>query len=173
MALTKAELDYYTQVPSLLKGILDEMRKSNGNKLAVEEPKPAQEETDKPEAEVKAPQLVPYWDEERQAVFVPVINKFVDAKRLTEDEVTWEKGMELAKNAGKELPSQHDMFALLLFKDEINAIIEEHDGDILEGWEWASSEFNAYNAWIVPFSNGFVISYNKSVFNYVRAVAAI
>lgn len=173
MALTKAELDYYTQVPSLLKGILDEMRKSNGNKQAVEEPKPAQEETDKPEAEVKAPQLVPYWDEERQAVFVPVINKFVDAKRLTEDEVTWEKGMELAKNAGKELPSQHDMFALLLFKDEINAIIEEHDGDILEGWEWASSEFTASFAWTVNFSGGHVNLNGKCTYLYVRAVAAI
>lgn len=173
MALTKAELDYYTQVPSLLKGILDEMRKSNGNKLAVEEPKPAQEKTDKPQTEAKAPQLVPYWDEERQAVFVPVINKFVDAKRLTEDEVTWEKGMELAKNAGKELPSQHDMFALLLFKDEINAIIEEHDGDILEGWEWASSEFSANYAWSVHFGGGYV-DYDGKVGSYcVRAVAAI
>ncbi len=173
MALTKAELDYYTQVPSLLKGILDEMKKSNGAKQTVEEPKPAQEETDKPEAEVKAPQLVPYWDEERQAVFVPVINKFVDAKRLTEDEVTWEKGMELAKNAGKELPSQHDMFALLLFKDEINAIIEEHDGDILEGWEWASSEYDANYAGAVYFSNGGVYNNVKSYYNCVRAVAAI
>lgn len=173
MALTKAELDYYTQVPSLLKGILDEMKKSNGIKQAVEEPKPAKEETDKPEAEVKAPQLVPYWDEERQAVFVPVINKFVDAKRLTEDEVTWEKGMELAKNAGKELPSQRDMFALLLFKDEINAIIEEHDGDILEGWEWASSEYHAGFAWNVDFSNGLVNGNFKYNSNYVRAVAAI
>ena len=173
MALTKAELDYYTQVPSLLKGILDEMKKSNGIKQAAEEPKPAKEETDKPEAEVKAPQLVPYWDEERQAVFVPVINKFVDAKRLTEDEVTWEKGMELAKNAGKELPSQHDMFALLLFKDEINTIIEEHDGDILEGWEWASSECNAGNAWLVGFSNGTVSVSGKYYGGCVRAVAAI
>lgn len=173
MALTKAELDYYTQVPSLLKGILDEMRKSNGNKQGVEEPKPAQEETDKPQTEAKAPQLVPYWDEERQAVFVPVINKFVDAKRLTEEEVTWNEGMELAKKAGKELPSQHDMFALLLFKDEINAIIEEHGGDILEGWEWASSEYGAYYAWGVYFSNGVVSYVNKYLYYYVRAVAAI
>lgn len=168
MALTVLETRFYESVPSYLKDIADALKVIAG----LNEKQP--ESTHKPEETTIASinLLKPYWDGKRQAVFVPVINKFLDAKRLTDEEVEWEEGIKLAKEAGKELPSQHDMFALLLFKDEINAIISVHGGDILEDWEWSSSEYSAGYAWNVYFNYGGVYYYSKCGYNYVRAVAA-
>lgn len=168
MALTVLETRFYESVPSYLKDIADALKVIAG----LNEKQP--ESTHKPEETTTASTniLKPYWDGKRQAVFVPVINKFLDAKRLTDEEVEWEEGMKLAKEAGKELPSQHDMFALLLFKDEINAIISVHGGDILEDWEWSSSECSAYYAWGVGFYDGYVNAGGKYNGYYVRAVAA-
>ena len=117
--------------------------------------------------------LNPIWDEERKAVFIPIINKYLDAKH-SETDMTWDYAMEYAKNAGKELPSQYEMFAILFFKDEINAILKEQGGDLLTEWAWASTEDSAYYAWFVNFLYGYVYSDSKGNHSgYVRAVAAI
>ena len=170
--MTGYEQTFYTVVPSALKDIAASLKviaeaKTNetpANKSVAVEHLPSEE--------IPANPLKPYWDEERQAVYVPIIDKFVDAKRLTDEEVEWDEGMQLAKDAGKELPSQRDMFALLLFKDEINALISEHGGDILEDWEWSSSEYSASGACYVGFSSGGVYFNLKYNYYYVRAVAA-
>lgn len=83
--------------------------------------------------------------------------------------------MAYAKKAGKELPSKHEMFAILFFKDEINSILKEHGGDLLTEWAWASTEYSANNAWGVHFDGGYVgYDFFYKFFNsYVRAVAAI
>ncbi len=62
---------------------------------------------------------------------------------------------------------------MFYFKDEINALLEEHGGDKLEDWYWASTEYYSFIAWFMDFSNGYCNIYAKSSSNYVRAVAAI
>lgn len=100
--------------------------------------------------------LKPYWDESRQAVFVPVVNKFLDAKNLS-DRATWDDAMKMAKAAGKELPTKKDCYAIMLFKEEIDAILEEHGGDPLAGtYHWTSQEYLRTYAWYIYFSNGYV-----------------
>ena len=115
--------------------------------------------------------LKPYWDESRQAVFVPVVNKFLDAKNLS-DRATWDDAMKMAKAAGKELPTKKDCYAIMLFKEEIDAILEEHGGDPLT-YHWPSQEYSRASAWSVYFSGGHVLNYGKSVACSVRAVVAL
>ena len=172
MALTVAELNFYESVPRTLKDIANALQIIAGGKPAekVEEAPAPQPET----TEVKSglSNLNPTWDEERKAVFIPIINKYLDAKRSAK-EMTWDEAIAYVKKAGKEPPSQHEMFAILFFKDEINAILEEHGGDLLTEWAWSSSEYSANLAWIVYFYNGVVYVNGKYYVGYVRAVAAI
>ena len=116
--------------------------------------------------------LKPYWDESRQAVFVPVVNKFLDAKNLS-DRATWDDAMKMAKAAGKELPTKKDCYAIMLFKEEIDAILEEHGGDPLAFYHWTSQECSRTIAWYVYFSNGNVYTSYKCSTGVVRPVVAL
>ncbi len=176
--MTQAELNFLEGVPRTLEEIAKHLgtiaeasaHEAAATKRVVVENAPSQETT---EVKSDLSNLNPTWDEERKAVYVPIIGKYLDAKH-SEKEMTWDEAMAYAKKAGKELPSKHEMFAILFFKDEINAILSEHDGDLLEEWAWSSSENSAYNAWLVYFGNGSVyynLKYNG--YGYVRAVAAI
>ena len=116
--------------------------------------------------------LKPYWDESRQAVFVPVVNKFLDAKNLS-DRATWDDAMKMAKAAGKELPTKKDCYAIMLFKEEIDAILEEHGGDPLGAGRWTSQECSRAGAWYIGFSNGYVNFSGKYGTYVVRPVVAL
>ena len=175
--MTQAELNFLEGVPRTLKEIakhLGTIAEASAHEAATTK-KVVVENAPQPETtEVKSDlsNLNPTWDEERKAVFIPIINKYLDAKH-SEKEMTWGEAMAYAKKAGKELPSQHEMFAILFFKDEINAILEEHGGDLLTEWAWASTEYSALYAWYVFFNIGTVPLTNKSDPYCVRAVAAI
>lgn len=172
--MTQAELNFLEGVPRTLKEIAKHLgtiaeasaHEAAATKSVVVENIPSQE------TKIDLSNLNPTWDEERKAVFIPIINKYLDAKH-SEKEMTWDEAMAYAKKAGKELPSQHEMFAILFFKDEINAILKEHGGDLLTEWAWASTEFSASYAWVVLFNIGYVGYAYKYVSRYVRAVAAI
>lgn len=116
--------------------------------------------------------LNPTWDEERKAVFIPIINKYLDAKH-SETEMTWDYAMEYAKQAGKELPSQHEMFALLFFKDEINKILDAHGGDFLNEYAWTSSEIPAGMVSLVNFNTGSICFFRKTDYNYAYTIANV
>lgn len=171
--MTQAELNFLEGVPRTLKEIAKHLgtiaeasaHEAASTKKVVVENAPSQETSE-------VSNLNPTWDEERKAVFIPIINKYLDAKH-SEKEMAWDEAMAYAKKAGKELPSKHEMFAILFFKDEINAILEEHGGDLLTEWAWASTEYSASYAWGVYFNNGNVLNTGKYNFGYVRAVAAI
>lgn len=176
--MTQAELNFLEGVPRTLKEIAKHLgtiaeasaHEAATTKKVVVENAPSQETT---EVKSDLSNLNPTWDEERKAVFIPIINKYLDAKRSAK-EMTWDEAMAYAKKAGKELPSQHEMFAILFFKDEINAILDEHGGDLLTEWAWASTELSAYSAWLVYFNYGYVYAGGKSDgVSCVRAVAAI
>ena len=175
--MTQAELNFLEGVPRTLKEIAKHLgtiaeasaHEAASTKKVVVENAPSQETT---EVKSDLSNLNPTWDEGRKAVFIPIINKYLDAKH-SEKEMTWDEAMAYAKKAGKELPSKHEMFAILFFKDEINAILEEHGGDLLTEWAWASTEGSAYLAWTVGFNSGYVTYAGKGVNGCVRAVAAI
>lgn len=113
----------------------------------------------------------PYWDDELQAVVLPALRKRLLPKCL--GEMTWEKGMQAAADAGGKMFDKRESYYLLYWKDEINRILKEHGGDILQGLTWASLEVSATGAWNVYFSSGNTfISYKFNSY-YVRALAAL
>ncbi len=174
--MTVAEANFYESVPKSLKEIarsLSVIAEAQSHQAAATKHVVVDNATEEEKPEkLDLTNLAPSWSEERKAVYVPIIGKYLDAKR-SEKEMTWDEAMAYAKKAGKELPSKHEMFAILFFKDEINAILSEHDGDLLEEWAWSSSEYSAYYAWYVYFTNGGVFGSHKYGTNCVRAVAAI
>lgn len=113
----------------------------------------------------------PYWDDELQAVVLPALRKRLLPKCL--GEMTWEKGMQAAADAGGKMFDMHEAHYLLYWKDEINRILKEHDGDILQGLIWTSLEYSAAVAWVVNFSSGVTVNVVKFVTFYVRALAAL
>lgn len=112
----------------------------------------------------------PYWDEERKAVFVPIINKFLDAKDLCNEEKTWYDAMKIARQNGKELPSRKEMLIIAYFADEINAILEKNGGEKLEGWYWTSREYNSNSVWYMNFINGTLHLGNKTGAGNIRTI---
>lgn len=114
--------------------------------------------------------IVPYWDDERKGVVVPLIGKVLHAKCL--GEADWEGAKKLAKEAGGELFSKNEGYILAYYKDEINELLEAHGGDKLEGWNWCSSEYSALLAWLVDFNGGAILNDYKYYTSYVRAVSA-
>lgn len=113
----------------------------------------------------------PYWDESRKAVFVPVIDKWLDARNLSVHQESWTDAMKLAERVGEALPSQKEMFILLYYRSEINEILEKNGGDILDGWYWSSENCWGDEVWSADFSHGAVGYDNEITKNYVRAIS--
>ena len=110
-------------------------------------------------------------------VGIPVINKafyFADVPE-NDKEMNWFKAMEFAEKRGRSLPSKKEMYIVLFYKDEINAIAAEAGHpDFLSGWAWSSTEYGTVIAWVVNFGSGVVGSYYKYGTNtVVRPVAAL
>lgn len=108
---------------------------------------------------------------------VPVINKafyFADVPE-NDKEMNWFKAMEFAEKRGRSLPSKKEMYIVLFYKDEINAIAAEAGHpDFLSGWAWSSAEYSTFSAWVVNFGSGYVsINYKYNTTGVVRPVAAL
>lgn len=161
--MTGYEQKFYSVVPSALASIAESLKTlTSGRTIPVE-----------PKGNGIASGNAPYWDDERKAVFIPIINKFLDAKNLSPNEETWDDAMRLAKEAGKALPSLNEIYILLYYKEGINAVLKEHGGDVLDDWYWSSSESWPTYAWSVYFNGGNIYGDAKCGDNYVRAVAAL
>ncbi|MGM9737115.1 MAG: hypothetical protein ACI3ZT_01720, partial [Candidatus Cryptobacteroides sp.] len=117
--------------------------------------------------------IAPRWCEEQNGVFVPLIGKVLEAKKLTPEPMTWYDFMDLAKAQGKQVATKEELLQMYLQKDEINAILKEHDGDLLEGWFGSSSEYDSNHEWIVNFGSGNCVRTNKFNSYLARAVAAL
>ena len=115
--------------------------------------------------------IAPRWCEEQNGVFVPLIGKVLEAKNLNPKPMTWYDFM--AKAKGKQIATKEELLQMYLQKDEINAILKEHDGDLLEGWFGSSSEFYRTFEWIVSFGSGYCYYTGKYSSFLARAVAAL
>lgn len=117
--------------------------------------------------------IAPRWCEEQNGVFVPLIGKVLEAKSLTSELMSWYDFMDLAKAQGKQVATREELLQMYLQKDEINAILKEHDGDLLEGWFGSSSEYNRYYGWIVHFGSGKCSNTHKTYSDLVRTVVEL
>lgn len=118
----------------------------------------------------------PYWDEERGGVAIPLLGIVLDAKNLAKED--WSSARTLCAAAGQRMFTKSEAYILMWQKDEINAILKEHNGDLLDGWFWTDTEdedpeYSATVAWYVYFGSGhFYYDYKYNTY-VVRAVAAL
>lgn len=128
--------------------------------------------------EQKQPWAIKDADGKTIGIGVPVINKafyFADVPE-NDKEMNWFKAMEFAEKRGRSIPSKKEMYIVLFYKDEINAIAAEAGHpDFLSGWAWSSTESYTGYAWYVYFGSGGVYTgtYKYGTFNVVRPVAAL
>ena len=112
--------------------------------------------------------IQPYWVEEQQGVYIPLIDKV-----LLKDNVPampYDDFMEYAKTNGVQIATQDNLLQMYLQKDEINKILGEHSGDMLDTWFGSSSEFDRNSEWLVYFGSG-ICEYTFKQYSFVsRAV---
>ncbi|MBQ8482856.1 MAG: hypothetical protein IJ504_00965 [Bacteroidales bacterium] len=117
--------------------------------------------------------IAPYWSEQHNGVVIPLLNKVLDAKNLSKKPQNWLKNKELAEQAGKEWMTREDFHILYWQRNEINAILAEHEGDLLEGWFASSSECSNYHHWIVDFGSGNCYSTGKGYSDVARGLVVL
>ena len=112
--------------------------------------------------------IQPYWVEEQQGVYIPLIDKV-----LLKDNVpamSYYDYMEYAKSNGVQIATKDELLQMYLQKDEINKILREHNGDMLDTWLGSSSEYGSDNEWLVYFGSC-ICEYTFKQYSFVsRAV---
>ncbi len=171
--LVKARIEYNN--PDISRNRLTALRHKYGEGTLSNAPIPATIETGG--LAVLTQLIAPAWDAERGGVYIPLLNLILQPKNLAtesgEHYLEWEGANALAKAAGGRLFTKEEAHLLYWQKDAINAILKEHDGELLDGYFWSSSECYETGAWVVNFSSGYVdISY-KFNSNVARAVVAL
>lgn len=102
---------------------------------------------------------------EGKGIYVPIIDVVLNMQDEPQ-EMTWDKAKDIAL-------SKEQMFVVLYYKDEINALLEKHGGQKLEGWHWTSTQFSvATNAWNVNFNDSGVHYFPHTRGLSVRAFSA-
>lgn len=114
-------------------------------------------------------QIQPYWVEEQQGVYIPLIDKVLLKNNVPE--MSYYDYMEYAKSNGVQIATRDELLQMYLQKDEINKILREHNGDMLDTWFGSSSKHGLYSEWLVNFGSGYCY-YTSNHYSYVsRAVA--
>ena len=107
--------------------------------------------------------ITPYIDEQGEKFVHIHADKYdflLDIKNLCEDQ-NWNDAMEMAKEHDRELPS-NEMWSLIgAFRREVNAVIKQLGGDILDDIYWSSSQCNGGYAWCFGATSGALNNYYK------------
>ena len=113
-------------------------------------------------------QIQPYWVEEQGGVYIPLINKV-----LLKDNVpamTYHEFMRYAKTNGVKIATKDELQQMYLQRDQINEILKDHNGDMLDTWFGSSSKYGLYSEWLVNFGSG-ICNCSYMDFRYIsRAV---
>ena len=115
--------------------------------------------------------IVPRWIEEQQGVYIPLINKVLLKDNVPE--MSYNDYMDYAKECSVQIATKEELLQMYLQKEEINIILKEHNGDLLDGWFGSSSEHNSYSEWFVNFGSGYCFFTGKSNSYLSRAVVAL
>ena len=63
-------------------------------------------------------------------------------------EYTWEECKKLAEDIGYTLPSKKEWDIIDAYRDEIDKILEDYEGDELKGCYWSVSQYISTTAWL-------------------------
>ena len=116
----------------------------------------------------------PYWNNKRQGVFIPVINKFLDADDLYGGQMTWQEAMGAAAVKGKSLPTRFEALIINFFIKEINQIITSHGGKPIDRMYWLRNEKSEREACVMVLTNtGMFMTWNskRQLLTYARTLS--
>ena len=114
-------------------------------------------------------QIQPYWVEEQQGVYIPLIDKVLLKNNVPK--MSYYDYMKYAKSNEVQIATKDELLQMYLQKDKINKILEEHNGDILtSGWFSSSSEYDPHYKWAVKFGSGYCGYTHKNNSYVSRAV---
>jgi len=115
--------------------------------------------------------ITPRWVEEQQGVYIPLIDKV-----LLKDNVPsmpYDDYMKYAEEHNIQIATKEDLLQMYLQKEEINNILKEHNGDLLDDWFGSSSESYSAHEWVVNFGSGDCGCTYKHYSYLSRAVVAL
>ena len=112
--------------------------------------------------------IQPYWVEEQQGVYIPLIDKVLLKNNVPE--MPYGDYMEYAKSNGVQIATKDELLYMYLQKDEINKILKKHGGDMLDTWFGSSSKYGLYSKWLVNLGYGYCYYTTKYNFSASRAV---
>ena len=114
-------------------------------------------------------QIQPYWVEEQQGVYIPLIDKVLLKNNVPE--MPYGDYMEYAKSNGVQIATKDELLQMYLQKDEINKILREHNGDMLDTWFGSSSKYGLYSEWLVNLVYGYC--YYTTKYNSIVSRAVV
>ena len=108
--------------------------------------------------------IQPYWVEEQQGVYIPLIDKILLKNNVPA--MSYNDYIEYAKSNGVQIATKDELLQMYLQRDQINKILEKHNGDMLDTWFGSSSKHGLYSEWLVNLVYGYcyyTTKYNSSV----------
>lgn len=112
--------------------------------------------------------IQPYWVEEQQGVYIPLIDKVLLKDNIPA--MSYCDFMEYAKTNEIKIATRDDLLQMYLQKDEINKILREYNGDMLDTWFGSSSNYGLYYEWFVNLGSGYCYYTTKLNSSVSRAV---
>lgn len=112
--------------------------------------------------------IQPYWVEEQQGVYIPLIDKVLLKNNVPA--MPYDDFMKYEKTNGVQIATKDELLQMYLQKDEINKILREHNGDMLDAWFGSSSKHGLYYEWLVNFGSGYCYYKFKTYSDVSRAV---
>lgn len=117
----------------------------------------------------KIEQIQPYWVEEQQGVYIPLIDKV-----LLKDNVPampYHDFMKYAKTNGVQIATKDELLQMYFQRDQINEILREHKGNILAfAWFGSSSKSDSDMEWVIHLGSGYC---NHTYMDYYYASRAV
>lgn len=115
--------------------------------------------------------MPPRWIEEQQGIYIPLIDKV-----LLKDNVPgmpYDDFMRYAEEHNVQIATKEELLQMYLQKEDINRILKEHNGDLLDGCLGSLSEYNPNLESLFNFSTGYCSNTDKKNPYISRAVVAL
>ena len=112
--------------------------------------------------------IKPYWVEEQQGVYVPLIDKVLLKNNVPA--MSYYDYMKYEKTNGDKIATKDELLQMYLQKDEINKILKKHCGDMLDTWFGSSSESVSSIKFVVHLGFGYCYTTDRIYCHAIREV---